>query len=135
MTCDGENSIIVYASPECTVENIDFTHFNFRLRQGELDPVAGGNFDFRPSSVPEREFFASNTPILYLENAKNVRLSHGSMSWGESITQSYFTTAIEAHGVDRLTLDDIDAAPSPVHPRGEGLATYNCRNVTNRMKR
>lgn len=135
VTCEGENSIIVYASPECTIENIDFSQFSFRLRQGKLDSVAGGNFDFRPSSVPERELFASNTPILYLENAKNVRLSHGSMSWDESVAQPYFTTAIEAHGVDRLTLDDIDAAPSPAYPNGKSLITYGCSNIINCMKR
>lgn len=46
IACDGENSVIVYASPECTIENVDFTNFDFRLNQGTLDPVAGGQFRF-----------------------------------------------------------------------------------------
>lgn len=135
ITCDGENSSVVYASPECTVENIYFSNFDFRLRQGPLDAVAGGNFDFRPTTVPDKEFFASNTPILYLENVGNVRMDNGTMRWGEGITKPYFTAPVEAHGVRTLTLDDIKATPSPANPSAGLLIQRGCTGVTDNMKR
>lgn len=135
ISCDGENSVIVYASPECTIENIDFTNFDFRLSQGTLDPVAGGNFDFRPTTVADKEFFASDTPIVYLENVRNMRMTNGTMSWGEDITKPYFTAPVEARGVQGLTLEEIAATPSPACPGNGLLVQRNCSGVTNHMKR
>lgn len=135
ISCEGENSIVIYAAPECTIENIDFTNFDFRLKQGILDPVAGGNFDFRPTSVADKEFFASTTPIVYLENASNVRMTNGTMFWDKTVSEPYFNVPIEAHHINSLTLEEIKAATSPANPNGELLLQNGCCDVTNHIKR
>ena len=132
--CDGENSVIVYASPECTIENVRFTGFDFRLRPSALDAVAGGNFDFRPTTVADKEFFASDTPIVYLENVRNAVLDNGTLTWGEGIDRPYFTAPVEARGVDGLTLERIVAEPSPASPGSGLLIRHGCTRVIDHLK-
>ena len=129
VACDGENSVTVYAAPECTVENIVFSNFDFRMRQSALDAVAGGNFDFRPTVVGEKEFFASDTPVVYLENVRNVRFAGGTIGWEGPIGRSYFTAPVEAAGVHGLTLAEVLAEPSPADPAGRGLVADGCTKV------
>lgn len=90
ITTDGENSVIVYASPESTIENVVFENFDFTLRQSEIEDVAGGNYDFRPSSVADREFFAvDKEPVFYAENVKGLTLSHGRFHVDGKVTVPY----------------------------------------------
>lgn len=133
VTCQSENSVYIYAAPECTVENIYFTDFDFVLKQSALDSVAGGNIDLRPTSVPDKEFYASNTPIFYAENAKNVRLTNGTMAWGDNITQPYFTAPVEAINVNSFSIDRVIAAPSPAHPSAPLVIAKGCTNLENHI--
>ena len=135
VTCRSENSVYIYASPESTIENIDFTNFDFLLKQSALDEVGGGNIDLRPTSVPEKEFFASVTPIFYVENAKNVRLSNGTMAWGDSIRQPYFTAPVEAVGVHTFSIDHVTAAPSPANPSAPLVIAKGCVNFDNQINK
>lgn len=129
VTCNAENSVYIYAASECTVENIDFTNFTFHLKQSELDKVGGGNIDFRPTSVPEKEFFASDTPIFYVENVENVRLVNGTMSWGNNVSQSYFVAPIEAINVRNLSVEHVTVSPSPAVANGPLAITKGCTNM------
>lgn len=87
---EGENSVIVYASPESRIENVVFQNFDFTLRQSAIEDVAGGNYDFRPSSVADREFFAvDKEPVFYAENVDGLVLSHGRFSTEGEITVPY----------------------------------------------
>lgn len=87
---EGENSIIVYASPESTVENITFQNFDFTLRQSPIEDIAGGNYDFRPSSDPGREFFAVDSePVFYAENVDGLTLSNGRFRLSGEVTVPY----------------------------------------------
>lgn len=135
VTCNSENSVYIYAAPECTVENIDFTNFDFHLKQSQLDKIGGGNIDLRPTSVPEKEFYASNTPIFYVENAKNIRLSNGTMSWGDNVTQPYFTAPVEAIDVNTLSIDRVTASPSPANPSAPLVIAKECTNLENHINK
>ncbi len=70
----GENSLLLYASDESVIENITFQNCDFTLRQGALDSICGGNFDLRPTSVEDKQFFAHDTPVLYAKNIKGLKL-------------------------------------------------------------
>lgn len=133
--CDGESSVIVYASPESTIENVTFTNFDFRLKQGELDSVTGGNFDFRPSSVKDREFFKSDTPIMYIENVKGVKLSHGTLGWTGEITHPWFNAPVEAVNVNGLTFDDVESSPSPVSSGAGLFVSKGCSGISGTIKK
>ena len=64
-----------------------------------------------------------------------MRMTNGTMSWGEDITKPYFTAPVEARGVQGLTLEEIAATPSPACPGNGLLVQRNCSGVTNHMKR
>lgn len=134
VTCNAENSVYIYAAPECTIENVNFANFNFHLKQSALDNVAGGNIDLRPTSVPEKEFFASDTPIFYVENAKDIRLNDGTLSWGDNVKQPYFTTAIEAIRVNGLSIDRVSGSPSPANPAAPLVIAKECIRLDNHIK-
>lgn len=52
--------------------------------------MAGGNYDFRPSSVADREFFAvDKEPVFYAENVNGLVLSHGKFHLDGPITVPY----------------------------------------------
>ncbi len=90
----GQNSILFYASPEATVENITLTDFTCVLGQSPLEDVAGGNYDLRPSSVPDREFYEASTPVIYMENIRGVGLSGVRTSLAPGVTKPYFKDGI-----------------------------------------
>ena len=90
----GQNSLLFYASSESTVENITLTDFTCTLEQGPLEDVAGGNYDLRPSSVPDREFYEADIPVIYMENIKGVSLSNVETSLAPGVTKPYFKNGI-----------------------------------------
>lgn len=100
---EGENSVIVYASPESTIENVVFQNFDFTLKQSPIEEVAGGNYDFRPSSVPEREFFAvDKVPVFYGENIDNLTFSNGNFHLAGEITAPYIRNGYLLKNVDNF---------------------------------
>ena len=126
---DSENSVYIYAGPGCTVEDIDFTNFSFRMRQGKLSDVTGGNIDMRPASEPKHEFFASDIPMVHVENASRVRFTSGNVTWDPNVKESYFTVPVYARNVDTLTLTDVSLEPSPANPGMSPVVTVDCKNV------
>lgn len=128
--CEGENSIYIYAGEGCTIENIRFSNFSFHLRQSNLDEVAGGNYDLRPSAYSDKDIFAADTPVIHVENAKNVIFRDGSISWDKNIKSPYFTYPIIGIDVDKLSIYDVSASQSPVFSSNQMCWLKNCRNVT-----
>ncbi|MBC8592948.1 hypothetical protein H8744_06700 [Oscillospiraceae bacterium N12] len=134
ISCSAENSILMYASDETVMENISFNNFNFELKKGALEEVSGGNFDLRPNTVQGKEIYASNIPVVYIENAKNVFFNQGNISWG-NVDKPYYTNAIEAIKVNTLYLDNMTASPSPSNPELPAVSLKNCTNVKNNIRK
>lgn len=132
ITCEGENSILLYASSESQIRNVRFSNFNFRLKQGPLEDIAGGNFDLRPNIVKGKEIFASDIPIVYLENVEGISFTQGTMEWGD-MTKPYFTSAIEAKKVNGMSLNSVNAAAAP-NSKYPVFQLENCKNVINNCK-
>lgn len=132
ITCTAENSILMYASEETKLQNISFNNFDFELKKGALEDVAGGNFDLRPNTVPGKEIYASDVPVIYMENAENVYFNQGNISW-KGVDKPYYKNAIEAIKVNNLKLNNMTAAPSPTNPKLPVVLLKNCTNVTNNI--
>lgn len=132
VTCTAENSILMYASEETKLQNISFNNFDFELKKGALEDEAGGNFDLRPNTVVGKEIYASDIPVVYMENAENVYFNQGNISW-KGIDKPYYKHAIEAIKVNNLKLNNMTAAPSPSNPKLPAVWMRGCANVTNNI--
>lgn len=134
ISCTAENSILMYASDETVMENISFNNFNLELKKGVLEEVSGGNFDLRPNTVQGKEIYASDIPVIYIENAKNVFFNQGNISWGK-VDKPYYTHAIEAIKVNGLKLNNMTVASSPSNPKLPAVSLKNCTNVKNSIQK
>ena len=132
ITCRGENAILMYASDETKLQNIYFSNFDFILRKSALDKVSGGNFDLRPNTVPGKEIYKSNVPVVYIENAENVYFNQGSIAW-DGVEASYYTHALEAVKVKNMKLNNMTAVPSPSNPKLQAISLKFCTKVTNNI--
>lgn len=134
ITCNSENSIVLYASDESTIENVGFVNFDFHLKQGGLDATGGGNIDLRPNIVPGKTFYASDIPVVLIENAKNIRFDGGTITWGQ-MTQPYYTNAVKATGVDGLKLLNMSGSASPSQKNMAPVSINGCTAVTNNINK
>lgn len=126
--CVGENAILLYAEKPGMINNITFSNFSFLLKNSKLEKVSGGNFDLRPNIVPGKELYASDIPILHMENVNNVHLNNGTLRWN-GVTESYNKKAIKAIHVDGLEVKSILAQPSPVYPKSQAVEYVNCKLI------
>jgi polygalacturonase len=129
ITCNSENSVYVYAEPGCTIDGLNFTNFEMNMKQGNLANVTGGNIDMRPARSAQREFFATDIAILHIENASNVCLNSGILSWDGSVKDSYFKNALDAINITNLTINGVTANASPANPTLPAMVIKNCVNV------
>lgn len=113
----GESGILVYGTPESVIEDVTFEDVDFRLLDSPRNPVAGGNFDFRPVLDPALLLFAHDIPAFYAQHVRNLRLRDVSVEWGD-VKEPYFTHAVEARHFDGLEIEGLraDAAPSSPDP-------------------
>ncbi|MDR1743400.1 MAG: hypothetical protein LBR48_06210 [Dysgonamonadaceae bacterium] len=132
ISCDSENAIVLLSSDESALENVSFTNFDFHLRQGALDDVAGGNIDLRPNIVDGKSFYQSDIPVVLIEHAKNIRFDGGTITWGD-MTKPYYTHAISASDVDGLKILNVSGSASPSNPKMAPVLLKNCRNVQNTL--
>lgn len=132
ITCLAENSVLLYASDETKIENVYFNNFDFVIRKSALEKVGGGNFDLRPNTVKGKELYASNIPVVYMENVENVYFNQGNLGWN-GVEAPHYTHAIEAIKVKNMKLNNMTAAPSPSNPKLPAVSLTQCVNVVNNI--
>ncbi len=125
LTCTGENAILLYASDETKLQNIYFNNFDFKIRKSALEEISGGNFDLRPNTVPGKEIYKSDVPVVYIENGENICFSQGSIGWG-NVDKKHYTHAIEALNVKGLKVTSVAAMPSPSNFNLPAISLKNC---------
>lgn len=136
ITTNAENSVIIYASDESFIENINFTNFEFRMRTGKWEDAGGGNFDLRPNIVQGKELYKSNVPVVFIENAQHVYFNQGAITWDAACTfKPYHTHAIEAVKVNDLKLNNMTATSSPSNTKLPILSARACTQVENNINR
>ena len=135
----GESGILVYGTKESVIEDVSFEDVDFRLNDSPLNPVGGGNFDFRPVFDPRLSLFAHDIPAFYAQHVKNLRLRDVSIEWG-NVEEPYFTHAVEVTDYEDVLIDGLrgDASPAsrdqaPVRLRnGRGGRVTNVRSARGR---
>ena len=132
ITCTSENAVLMYASDESKIENVYFNNFDFILRKSPLEAVSGGNFDLRPNTVPDKEIYKSDVPVVYIENAENVYFNQGYIGW-DGVDQPHYTHAIEAVKVNNLHLNNMTATASPSNPKLPVIMLRECGKVINNI--
>ncbi|MDU1890387.1 MAG: glycosyl hydrolase family 28 protein [Dysgonomonas sp.] len=132
ITCLSENAVLMYASDESKIENVYFNNFDFVIKKSALEKVSGGNFDLRPNTVKGKELYASDIPVVYIENAQNIYFNQGNLGW-KGVEAAHYTYAIEAIKVDNLNLNNMTAAPSPSNPKLPVALLTKCTRVANNI--
>ena len=132
----GESGILVYGTKESVIEDVSFEDVDSRLNDSPLNPVAGGNFDFRPVFDARLSLFAHDIPAFYAQHVRNLRLRDMSVEWG-NVKEPYFTHAVEVTDYENVVIDGFrgDASPAsrdkaPVRLRnGRGERVVNVRSA------
>lgn len=106
INCNGESSIVLWATDESLIENVSFTGFSFVLKESKLEDIEGGNFDLRPTLEPHKEIFKHDIPIVFIHNAKNIFFRDGTMKF-EGKRHSYHTRGLETEKVTGLHIENI----------------------------
>jgi polygalacturonase len=135
----GESGIVVYGTKESVIEDVSFEDVDFRLDDSPLNPVAGGNFDFRPVFDQRLSLFAHDIPAFFAQHVRNLRLRDVSVEWG-SVKEPYFTNAVQVADYEDVVIDGLrgDASPAsfdkaPVRLRnGRGARVTNVRSARKR---
>jgi len=135
----GESGILVYGTKESVIEDVSFEDVDFRLDDSPLNPVAGGNFDFRPVFDQRLSLFAHDIPAFFAQHVKTLRLRDVSVEWG-NVKEPYFTHAVEVTDYEDVVIDGLrgDASPAsrdrpPVCLRnGRGDRVVNVRSARRR---
>lgn len=106
INCEGESSILLWATDESLIENVSFTNFNFVLKESKLEDVEGGNFDLRPTIEPHKEIFKHNIPIVFIRNAKDVFFRDGTMKF-EGNPRKYHSGGFETEKTSGLHVENV----------------------------
>ena len=112
VVCKGESGIYVYGTEESVIEDVSFTDVNFRMADGKLNAIGGGNFDLRPVLDPKLSLFSHDIPGLYAQYVKNLRIEDFTLSW-DSMKESYFTNGIEVNHFDGVDIVRFRGTGSP----------------------
>jgi polygalacturonase len=128
ITSVGENSVVIIADPQTSIEDVYFSNFEFILRRSAIEDQAGGNYDLRLNVHPNRSLYATDEPVFYIENARNIYFTRGTIGW-KNADKPYHTYAIEAINVNNMVIDNIIATASPSHPDYEAIRTNDCTGV------
>lgn len=128
ITCVGENSVVMIADRQTQLQQIYFSNFEFKLRKSAIEDIAGGNYDLRLNVDPERELYAADIPVFYIENARDVFFNQGTILW-DGADMPYHTYAIDAIDVRNLRLNSTFLTSSPSHPDYPAVRTRNCIDI------
>jgi hypothetical protein len=132
----GESGIVVYGTRESVVEDVSFEDVDLRVNDSPLDPVAGGNFDFRPVFDQRLALFAHHIPAFFAQHVRNLRLRDLGVEWG-NVKAPYYTHAVQVTDYEDVVIDGLrgDASPasrdrSPVRLRdGKRARVANVRSA------
>ncbi len=99
--CKSENGIFIHGWQGSPIEDIVFE--NVRVEIGRHSQWQGGWYDTRPSVISRIE--GSNAGI-YCKWAKDVTFRNTSIVWADEEPAGYFGSALEAHDVEGLILEN-----------------------------
>ena len=112
---ESETGIVVWGQAVDAIEDLVFEDVQLAVRSGPLSASYGGNFDLRPALAPEFMVFRHDIPGMFCRFVRGLQVRNFDLRWGEKL-ESYFTSGIEAEGVQDLLLDGYRGSQSPGRP-------------------
>ena len=93
--CRSENGVIVYGDKTAEIDGVVFSDVHVTL--DKFAECEGGRFDLRPCEGDENGYdagvFEHDTSGFYIENAKGIRMTNCSVTWGDNRAE-YFKEAL-----------------------------------------
>ena len=126
----SEAGIVVWASEESEIENLQFRDVSLKINNSPMNDCAGGNFDLRPVSDPRFSLFEHDIPGFYARGVKDLVIQNFRLTW-DNQPQSFFRHGIEVDGFNGLVIFDFKGTASPSNPKlppvmlrnGKGFST------------
>ncbi len=130
IVCEGEAGILVYGSDENVIKDVTFQDVNLKITESPFTARAGGNFDLRPVMDPKLNLFAHDIPGIYAQYVNDLRLRDVTVRWDSTITQSFFTRALQVEHFDGLDVDGFHGGAAPPAGNVAPIDLRDGRNAT-----
>jgi polygalacturonase len=108
----GEEGIVVYGSPQSTLQDIHFDNVQLTVTRGPLTDAEAGNFDLRATNDPARGVFKHDIPALYAQYVSGLTIKNLDVRW-EAGLPGFFTNVIDCNHFQGLTVECLTGALAP----------------------
>ncbi len=107
----AETGIIIYGSPEGSIEDIYFDKVSLTIQPGKLAKTFGGNFDLQPIYPASLGISKHDIPGLYAQYVKNLTISGFVLNWKPGL-EPYFSNGIEIRHFDQVNINGMRGGPA-----------------------
>ena len=114
----AETGILIYGSPQGTIEDIYFDKITLVIKPGKYSQSFGGNFDLQPIYPSNQGIVKHDIPGLYAQYVKHFTVSGFKLDWAPGL-QNYFTNGIEINHFSDVRIFEMKGGPAFEH---KGLA-------------
>ena len=117
ITCTGETGILVYGTDESIIQDLRFDNIRFHLKNSPLNDVAGGNIDLRRCFIEPLQLFKHDIPAVFIQKVRGLTIRDFYVDWDSSITQPYFTHALQITDFENVDIANFQGVSSPANPK------------------
>src|SRR5450432_1335601 len=107
----SETGMIIYGSPEGSIENIYFDKISLTIQPGKYSKSFGGNFDLQPIYPNSMGIIKHDIPAIYAQYVKNLQISKFEINWMPGL-EPFFTNGIDIHYFDRIRIEGMRGGPA-----------------------
>ena len=120
ITCRGENGILVYGTPESTLQDITFNNVRFDFVDSPLNDVAGGNVDLRGNLDPRYGLFARAIPGLLAEHVRGLTIRDFTLNW-VSPRASFLSNGLEVNQAQDVRISGFVGSGAPTNRQAKPI--------------
>lgn len=101
---EGEHGIVLWGSPESTIEDLSFEDVRMTLRRGPHSDAWGGNLDLRLTRDPRQALFAHDIPAVLARHVDGLALRGLDVRWGGD-PPAFFSHAIDCEEFREVAIE------------------------------
>ncbi len=128
ITATGGQGILIYGDKDSHMEDLQFNNIQLRIVKGPETISKGGNFDLRPTALPEKQVFEHDIPGIFAQYVDNLALRNFDLKWGEGLPD-FFTHGIECLEVKDLHIDGFTGSGNPNSKGSKKIYTEKCTTI------
>ena len=117
----AETGMIIYGSPEGSIEDIYFDKVSLTIQPGKLAKSFGGNFDLQPIYPSSLGIIKHDIPALYAQYVKNLQITEFEINWKVGL-ETYFTNGIEINHFNHIRIEGMRGGPAFKTPGLAGIS-------------